>query len=66
MLFNGSNLTASVNDLERNEKKRSIVNHFIPYSEQEVEADERFESDFLVDYMSEMPVLTPNPLEGGF
>lgn len=51
MLFNGSNLTASANDLERNDKKRSIVNHFIPYTEQEVGADERFESDFLVGYM---------------
>ena len=30
MLFNGSNLTASANDLEWNGKKWSIVNHFIP------------------------------------
>lgn len=52
MLFNGSNLTASANDLERSNKKRSIVNHFIPYTEAEVGADERFESDFLVQYMA--------------
>jgi hypothetical protein len=52
MLFNGSNLTASANDLEWNGKKWSIVNHFIPYTEEEVGAPERFESDFMVQYMS--------------
>lgn len=46
MLFNGSNLTASANDLEWNNKKWTIVNHFIPFSEEEVGANERFESDF--------------------
>lgn len=51
MLFNGSNLTASANDLEWNGKKWSIVNHFIPYTEQEVNAPDRFESDFMVRYM---------------
>jgi hypothetical protein len=51
MLFNGSNLTASANDLEWNGKKWSIVNHFIPYTEAEVGAPERFESDFMVQYM---------------
>lgn len=50
MLFNGSNLTASANDLEWNGKKWSIVNHFIPYTEVEVNATERFESDFMVQY----------------
>jgi hypothetical protein len=52
MLFNGSNLTASANDLEWNNKKWSIVNHFIPYTEQEVNAPDRFESDFMVNYIS--------------
>ncbi len=52
MLFNGSNLTASANDLEWNAKKWSIVNHFIPYTESEVGAPERFESDFMVRYMA--------------
>lgn len=52
MLFNGSNLTASANDLEWNDKKWSIVNHFIPFTEQEVGAPERFESDFMVRYMA--------------
>jgi hypothetical protein len=50
MLFNGSNLTASANDLEWNNKKWSIVNHFIPFTEQEVGAT-RFESDFMVQYL---------------
>ena len=52
MLFNGSNLTASANDLEWNDKKWSIVNHFIPFTEEEVGAPERFESDFMVQYLS--------------
>ena len=51
MLFNGSNLTASANDLEWNGKKWSIVNHFIPFTEEEVNAPGRFESDFMVQYM---------------
>jgi hypothetical protein len=52
MLFNGSNLTASANDLEWNDKTWSIVNHFIPFTEEEVGAPERFESDFMVNYLS--------------
>jgi hypothetical protein len=51
MLFNGSNLTASANDLEWNNKKWSIVNHFIPFTEEEVGAKERFESDFMAQYL---------------
>jgi hypothetical protein len=51
MLFHGKNLTASANDLEWNGKKWSIVNHFIPYTEEEVGANDRFESDFMVQYM---------------
>jgi len=54
MLFNGSNLTASANDLEWNGKKWSIVNHFIPYNEQEVFAPDRFESDFMVNYIADL------------
>jgi hypothetical protein len=53
MLFNGSNLTASANDLDWNGKKWSIVNHFIPYTEAEVNAPGRFESDFMVQYMAD-------------
>lgn len=53
MLFNGSNLTASADDLEWNGKKWSIVNHFIPYTETEVGAPDRFESDFMMQYMAD-------------
>jgi hypothetical protein len=51
MLFSGSNLTASANDLAWNGKSWSIVNHFIPFTEQEVGAPDPFESDFMVQYM---------------
>ena len=51
MLFNGSNLTASANDLDWNGKKWSIVNHFIPFTEAEVNAPDRFESYFMVQYL---------------
>ena len=51
MLFHGKNLTASANDLDWNGKKWSIVNHFIPYTEEEVGAPDRFESDFMVQYL---------------
>lgn len=53
MLFNGSNLTASADGLEWNEKIWSIVNHFIPFTEIEVGAPERFESNFMVAYLSD-------------
>ena len=53
MLFNGSNLTASADDLEWNNRKWSIVNHFIPFTEQEVNSPARFESDFMVQYISD-------------
>lgn len=53
MLFNGSNLTASANNLQWNGKTWNIVNHFIPYTEAEVNAPDRFESDFMVQYMAD-------------
>ena len=53
MLFNGSNLTASANDLEWNGKKWSIVNHFIPFVEAEINASGRFESDFMARYLTD-------------
>jgi hypothetical protein len=53
MLFNGINLAASANNLEWNNKKWSIVNHFIPFTEEEVNAAERFESDFMVQYLKD-------------
>ena len=53
MLFNAYNLTASANELEWDNKKWSIVNHFIPFTESEVNANDRFESDFMVQYMQD-------------
>ena len=52
MLFNRQNRTAGANDLEWNDKKWSIVNHFIPFTEEEVGANDRFESDFMVQYLA--------------
>jgi hypothetical protein len=51
MLFHGKNLAASADGLEWNDKTWSIVNHFIPYTEEEVGAIGRFESDFMVQYL---------------
>jgi len=56
MLFNGSNLTAGANNLEWNDKKWSLVNHFIPFTEAEVDAPGRFESDFMVQYLADKPL----------
>ncbi len=57
-LFNGSNLTASADDLEWNGRKWSIVNYFIPFTEAEVGSPERFESDFMVEYLSDKNLST--------
>lgn len=54
MLFNGSNLSASADGLEWNGKKWSLVNHFIPYTEKEVGAAGRFESDFMSNYIAQL------------
>ena len=53
MLFNSSNLSASADGLEWNGKTWSIVNHFIPYAETEVNSPDRFESDFMVQYLAD-------------
>ena len=47
MLFNGSNLSAGANSLKWDGKTWSLVNHFIPFTEKEVGASGRFESDFM-------------------
>lgn len=54
MLFNGSNLTAGADGLRWDGRDWSLVNHFIPFSEAEVGAKARFESDFMVRYMAGM------------
>jgi hypothetical protein len=62
MLFNRGNLTAGANDLEWNDKKWSLVKHFIPFTEEEVDAPGRFESDFMVQYLASLPALkAPSP-----
>ena len=52
MLFNRGNLTAGAKEIEWNGKNWSIVNHFIPFTEEEVGANGRFESDFMVKYLA--------------
>ena len=52
-LFSGCNLTASADGLEWRGRTWSIINHFIPYTEEEVGSPARFESDFLINYMKD-------------
>ena len=54
MLFNGSNLAVGADGLRWNDRDWSLTNHFIPYTEAEVGAQARFESDFMVRYMAGM------------
>jgi hypothetical protein len=54
MLFAGKNLTAGADDLRWNGRDWSIVNHFIPFTEAEVGASRRFESDFMSRHMAGM------------
>ncbi|MDI1233468.1 MAG: hypothetical protein PSX81_04235 [bacterium] len=58
MLFNRCQRTASANELEWNNKQWTIVNHFIPYTEEEVNAPSRFESDFMVKYLANKKLST--------
>ncbi|SKC66182.1 hypothetical protein SAMN05445504_0508 [Burkholderia sp. CF099] len=53
MLFNRCNRTAGAKDLEWNGKNWALVNHFIPFTEAEVGAPDRFESDFMVQYLAD-------------
>ncbi len=62
MLFNNSNLTASANGLQWNGQSWNIVNHFIPYTEEEVGSPTRFESDFMVQFI-ENKVFSPEAQE---
>lgn len=54
MLFNNSNLTAGADGLHWNDQDWSLVNHFIPFSEADVGAKGRFESNFLVRHLQGM------------
>jgi hypothetical protein len=53
MLFNRCQRTASANDLEWNDQKWTMINHFIPFTEIEVGATDRFDSDFMNQYMAD-------------
>ncbi len=66
-LFNRGNLTAGANDLEWNGKTWSLVNHFIPFAEVEVGPPDRFESDFMVQYLADKTLSTEAQavLDGG-
>ena len=52
MLFAGKNLTAGASGLQWKDREWSIVDHFIPFTEAEVGAAGRFESDFMIRYMA--------------
>ncbi len=51
MLFNRKNKSSGAEGLEWNGKTWSLVNHFIPFTEAEVDAKGRFESDFMSQYL---------------
>lgn len=53
MLFNRCNRTAGADGLEWSGKTWSLVNHFVPFTESEVGAPDRFESDFMVQYLAD-------------
>jgi len=53
MLFNRCQRTASADNLVWDKQRWSIVNHFIPFTENDVDAPERFESDFMIQYISD-------------
>lgn len=52
-LFNRCNRTAGAGDLEWDHQNWVLVNHFIPFTEAEVNAPARFESDFMVQYLAD-------------
>lgn len=58
MLFNGSNLSAGADGLEWKGQHWSLVNHFVPFTEKEVGAAGRFESDFMSAYLAKR---SPSP-----
>lgn len=51
MLFNSSNLTAGADGLHWDDREWSLTNHFIPYTEGQVGAKGRFESDFMARHV---------------
>ena len=53
MLFHNGNQTSAIDGLEWNNQTWSITNHFVPFTEQEVQANGRFESNFMSEYLAE-------------
>src|SRR5574344_1021281 len=51
MLFNGKNLSSS--KLNYNGKDYTIINHFVPFCQKDVNAKEPFKSSFIYDYMKD-------------
>lgn len=52
MLFHGNNLSAGADGLMYGGEKYSLINHFIPFTEDELGSSDRFESDFMTRYLS--------------
>lgn len=52
MLFNGANLSAGADGLQWGGSRWSLTNHFIPFTEKEVGATKRFESNFMQGYLA--------------
>jgi hypothetical protein len=57
-LFHGNNLSASANGIQWSGQKWNLVNHFIPYKEDEVNSPGRFESNFMTDYLAGQKIST--------
>jgi hypothetical protein len=57
-LFNRCNRTVGATELTYMGQDWTLVNHFIPYTEAEVDAPERFESDFMSQYLSDRKLST--------
>lgn len=53
MLFSNSNYTTAIDGLEWESRTWNIANHFMPFTEQEVKATGRFESDFMQRFLAE-------------
>ncbi len=54
MLFNRCNRTAGADGIVWAGKQWSLVNHFIPFTETEVNAPDRFESDFMSKHIKQL------------
>lgn len=52
MLFSGKNMSVGADGIKWNGVNWSLVNHFIPFTEKEVGAKGRFESDFMSRYVA--------------